>query len=76
MKTAWFKKGKTRINIRPITWQGWIILLTFIFLIIFNYFRLGVGSHSAPNTFQNFALQGLFLGLLYFLTANNLADKD
>lgn len=76
MKLSWFKKGKTKIDIRPTTWQGWLILLVFVFLIVYNFFRISALSYSTADTLIDFVPQSLFLILLYFLTANNLASKD
>lgn len=72
MKMSWFQKGKTRISVRPVTWQGWLVLLIFISLIVYNFFRIDAASASLSDTFIAFAPQSLFLVLLYFLTANNL----
>ena len=74
MKMSWFQKGKTRISVRPVTWQGWFVLLIFVSLIVYNFFR--INAASASDTFIAFALQSLFLILLYFLTANNLTGDE
>ena len=76
MKMSWFQKGKTRISVRPVTWQGWLVLLIFVSLIIYNFFRIDATSPSASDTLISFAPQSLFLILLYFLTANNLTEDE
>jgi len=74
MKIAWFKKGKTKIHIRPITWQGWSVLIVFVLLVVYNFFRISSFSRSTLNVLGDFIPQTLFLTLLYFLTANNLTN--
>ncbi|OGY32614.1 MAG: hypothetical protein A3A57_01255 [Candidatus Woykebacteria bacterium RIFCSPLOWO2_01_FULL_41_12] len=76
MKNPWFKKGRTRIDIRPITWQGWVVLIIFIVLIVYNFFRIDSASHSASDTLIKFVPQTLILIALYFLSANNLSDSE
>jgi len=76
MKTLWFKKGRAKIDIRPVTWQGWFILTTFIILIIYNFFRINAFSYSVSDMLFDFVPQSLLLILLYFLTANNLTGNN
>ena len=76
MKISWFQKGKTRISIRPVTWQGWLVVLIFVSLTIYNFFRLDANSQSLSDTLIDFVPQSLFLILLYFLTANNLTGDE
>ena len=76
MKNPWFKQGRTLLDTKPITWQGWAILIIFIFLIVYNFFRIDHTSHSASDTLIKFIPQTLFLIALYFLSANNLSDED
>jgi len=76
MKNPWFKKGRTKIAVRPITWQGWFVLLIFVFLIVYNFFRIDQLSHSASDTLVSFIPQTLILIALYFLSANNLTGDE
>lgn len=76
MKISWFQKGKTRIGVRPVTWQGWLVVLIFVSLTIYNFFRIDATSQSVSDTLIDFVPQSLFLILLYFLTANNLTGDE
>ena len=76
MKVIWFKKGRTKIDVKPTTWQGWLVIIIFISLIIYNYFRISAFSYSVSDMLFDFVPQSLLLILLYFLTANNLSDKN
>ncbi len=70
-KQPWFRLHKWKTGWVPITWQGWILTLLFIGLIIYNFFRIDETSHSVSDTLINFIPQtvvfaGLFSVFCYF----------
>jgi len=50
----WFKRKLYGWGWTPATWQGWSLLLIFIALIVLNFFRIDLKSHSGSDTLISF----------------------
>lgn len=60
----WFKRKLFGWGWTPATWQGWAVLLGFVALIMLNFRRIDVHSHSASDTLINFIPQTVILTLV------------
>lgn len=57
MKKLWFKAKNYGWGWYPVTWQGWVITLGFIALLVWNALRLDANSHSASDTLRPYIVQ-------------------
>ena len=71
----WFKAKLYGWGWTPARWQGWLVSITFIILIVFNFFRIDTASHSASDTLINFFPQTLFFVLLLIFICWKTGEK-
>lgn len=57
-KKLWFRAKTYGWGWTPVTWQGWLVLLVYLFCVA--YYAKDVGSRGAPSV-ENFAF--FFVGL-------------
>ncbi len=57
----WFKRKLYGWGWTPARWQGWVVLLVFIALLFWNFFRLDADSHSVSDTIRPFIIQTFLL---------------
>ncbi len=60
----WFKRKLYGWGWTPATWQGWLVLFGFIVLMVLNFLRLDIPSHSASDTLINFIPETAVMVLL------------
>lgn len=66
-KKLWFRRKLFGWGWTPITWQGWVIVGVYTFLIGFVFARIDAASHSVSDTLFGIFLP--FLGLTALLFA-------
>ncbi|MFA7286070.1 MAG: hypothetical protein WC052_00150 [Patescibacteria group bacterium] len=71
----WFKAKLYGWGWTPAKWQGWLTILVFTGLIIFNAYRIDSDLRSASDTFINFILQTVILVLLLILIGYKTGEK-
>lgn len=80
MAKAWFKVNKQKIGWMPISWQGWVLTISYIIFTVYNYKRIDETSQTLTEIFMDFIPQTIiFTGLysvLCYLTAEKAASKD
>jgi hypothetical protein len=59
MKRLWFRTKRYRWGWQPATWEGWLILIVFVVLVVLNFFRIDATSHSASDTLRPFFIETL-----------------
>ncbi len=57
----WFKRKPFGWGWTPVTWQGWLVTVIFVCLIILNAIRLDVNAASESDFLNPFLLEALFL---------------
>jgi hypothetical protein len=57
----WFKRKIWGWGWTPVRWQGWLTLLIFIALLMWNFIRIDSQSHSDSDTLINFVPQTVLL---------------
>ena len=67
MRRPWFKAKRYGWGWAPATWQGWLVLLLFIGLTVWNFLRIDATQHSGSDTLINFVPQTV-LSVLVLLT--------
>ncbi len=63
MNKYWFKAKKYGWGWYPSTWEGWTVLLVFVFILIRDFIRLDATSHSGSDTLRPFIIHVFFLTL-------------
>ena len=63
-RPIWFKAKKYGWGWYPSTWQGWLILLFFVFLMVADFRSLDVVSHSASDTLRPWIIHIFILTLI------------
>ena len=63
MKHIWFKRKTFGWGWTPATWQGWIILAVYIYLLVLLFRSIDATSHSDSDTLIAFALPFIVLTL-------------
>lgn len=67
-KKLWFKAKRYGYGWTPATWQGWLVLIVYILVVIENFWRIDSRSHSVSDTLINFVPPTLlFTMLLIFI---------
>jgi drug/metabolite transporter (DMT)-like permease len=70
MKNIWFKAKEYGWGWYPVTWQGWLVLVVFVALMIANAFRLNGSSRAdtIPVEFlvETVVLVGILIGICFW----------
>ncbi|MGE5042269.1 MAG: hypothetical protein ACM3IJ_05215 [Candidatus Levyibacteriota bacterium] len=64
MGRRWFAALKKGIGWYPVTWQGYLIVILYVVLVIWDFMRLYNDSHSILNTLLPFLPEFLFATLV------------
>ncbi len=67
MKKLWFKNKTYGYGRVPATWQGWLIILLYIIIVIRNFLRIDAIQHSGSDTLINFVPQTFLLTIILFV---------
>ena len=57
------------------TWQGWIVLLVYTVLVVYNAIRIDSNSHSVSDTLINFVPQTIGLTVLLVIVCYMTGEK-
>lgn len=59
MQKNWFKAKNYGWGWRPVTWQGWVVTLGFMVLILFNSLKIDATVPATGNAIKTILLQNL-----------------
>ena len=65
MKYIWFKAKKYGLGWYPATWQGWVVMMVYLFATVGIFRYIDLHSHSGSDTLIGFFLP--FIGLTFIL---------
>ena len=71
----WFKAKLYGWGWTPARWPGWVVLIMFIALIVFNFIRIDRHSHSVSDTLINFVPETIILGLILIAICWQTGEK-
>ena len=74
-KSLWFKAKKYGWGWYPSSWQGWTILLLYIGILVWNFYRLDATSHSNSDTIRPFMIQTFLLTTLLIVICYITGEK-
>lgn len=63
----WFKRKIYGWGWTPATWQGWLVLILFIGIIVYNFFLIDQNSHSVSDTMRPFLIRIIILIFLLLI---------
>ncbi|MGI8420131.1 MAG: hypothetical protein ACR2LN_05820 [Candidatus Levyibacteriota bacterium] len=80
----WFKAHKSGYGWHPATWEGWMVLLFYIFFLVISFFQIDSQSHSASEMvwgfLPRFLLFSAILTVITYLKGESITwgekDKD
>ena len=75
MNKPWFRTMKHGLGWYPTSWQGWLTIAVFVALVLWNFFRIDAGSHSASDTLRPWFIQTVAMGLILILVGFLMAEK-
>jgi hypothetical protein len=71
----WFRAKMYGWGWYPATWQGWVTLALYSYLIIFMFRNVDQSSHSASDTLINFTLPAIALTALFIFLCYGTGEK-
>ncbi len=74
-KKYWFAAKTYGWGWTPATWQGWLILVIFVGLIVVNFLRIDAASHSISDTLLAFVPETFLLILVLILICWKTGEK-
>ena len=69
MKKDWFRNKKYGWGWLPNKWQGWFVTMTYVVVMMLNFYRIDHTSHSVSDTLTSFILQSTILTIILFSIA-------
>jgi hypothetical protein len=75
MQKLWFKNKRYGWGWTPATWQGWLVLVIFLALIIGNVLRLDAARLSTSDALMNILPQNALLVLILILICYRTGEK-
>lgn len=71
----WFKRKLYGWGWTPARWQGWLVILVFLLLVVLNFYRRDSYAHSASDTLRPFLLETAALILILFFICRKTGEK-
>jgi len=75
MKKIWFKKKRFGLGWRPVTWEGWAIIVGFVAIEVWNFMRIDAVSHSNSDTLRPFIIQTFLLMIVLVVICYSRSEK-
>lgn len=75
MKTIWFKRKLYGWGWYPSTWQGWVVILIYVLMLIESFKRIDALSHSVSDTLLNFVPQTFIFTLILVIVCYKTGEK-
>lgn len=74
-KRYWFKRKLYGWGWTPVTWQGWLVILVFIGLIMLDFRYEDAASHSASDTLFGFVPHVIVLIIILIAICYRTGEK-
>lgn len=71
----WFKRKLYGWGWMPVRWQGWLVLLGFVALVVLNFYRIDSASHSVSDTLRPFLLETIILVFVLIVVCIKTGEK-
>ncbi|MDO8495728.1 MAG: hypothetical protein Q7S32_04450 [bacterium] len=74
-RKVWFKAKRYGWGWYPVTWQGWLILVVYVFILINIFREIDSASHSVSDTLINFLPQTVIVTAILILICYMTGEK-
>lgn len=74
-KKLWFRAKTYGWGWTPASWQGWLLIILYVLITIWNFYRIDGHSHSVSDTLINFIPETLAMAVLLIIIAYWKGEK-
>jgi hypothetical protein len=74
-KKLWFKRKTYGLGWTPCSWEGWLVLIIYLIIIISIFRKIDLNSHSGSDTLIGFALPFIVLTIILIIICYNNVIK-
>ncbi|MDQ3244962.1 MAG: hypothetical protein M3P22_01255 [bacterium] len=74
-KKLWFKAKEYGWGWTPVSWEGWVVILIYLIIMIGAFRYFDQNSHSASDTLINFALPYVLGTIILFFICYKKGEK-
>lgn len=60
----------------PRSWEGWVITLVYVFLVLLLFIKTEINSYSAIDTFLRLALPFILLSIIFIIICKKTSSKS
>jgi len=71
----WFKAKGRGFGWYPVSWQGWSILLFYLYLVVSNFRQVDAQSHSVSDTLMSIFPEFFILTVLLIIICHATSQK-
>lgn len=71
----WFRRKRYGWGWVPSSWQGWLTVLTYITLVVWNYSRLELESSSSSDVLKGFIPQTIILTIILLVVCLKKGER-
>jgi hypothetical protein len=73
-RNIWFKTIWGGFICYPVSWEGWLTVVLYVYLVVDIFRRIDAVSHSGSDTLINFAIPFIALTGLFWLVGRATTD--
>lgn len=59
----------------PVSWQGWILTLLYVVIVLLIFLRVDIDSHSASDTIMGMTLPFILVSLIFVMICKSTSGK-
>jgi hypothetical protein len=74
-KKIWFRKKRYGWGWTPASWEGWLILFVYVFLLVWSFRSIDAVQHSGSDTLINFVPRFIIFSLILIFICYKKGDK-
>ncbi len=75
MKNFWFKRKRYGFGWVPSSWQGWIISLIYILILVKLFTMADIDSHSISDTFIKLSVPFIIVSSIFIVICYKTGEK-
>lgn len=75
MKTIWFRRKSFGWGWQPVTWQGWVIMVVYLVVIMKAFFIANMNAHSGSDALIGFALPFIIFTTILIVICYKKGEK-
>jgi hypothetical protein len=71
----WFKAKRYGFGWTPASWEGWLVVVTFVAFEWWNFVRIDITSHSNSDTIRPFIIQSFMAVIVLIYICYRTGEK-